>query len=234
MTDTIALDVPADLLLPASGSGPGIVLFQEIFGVTDYIRARAQDLADLGHVVLVPHFYGRLGDPVVEEGGDGLPRAMALLEQLDWSQAVADGAAAVSALRAHPAVDGGVAVLGFCFGGGLAFNVAAVSDPKPDALVSYYGSALPNLLGLAPDVTSPSLHHFGESDSYIPLETVREIERAVSKANDDVTFVTHPGADHAFDNPSPAFHHAEASAAAWGTTAEWLAQHLPPADAPTN
>lgn len=223
----IDLDVPADLLLPASGSGPGIVLFQEIFGVTDYIRSRAQDLADLGYVVLVPHLYARLGDPVVEEGGEGLPSAMALLEELDWQQAVEDGVTAVAALRDHPAVDGGVGVLGFCFGGGMAFNVAAVARPAPEALVSYYGSALPNLLGLAPDVTSPSLHHFGDSDTYLPLATVRDIERAVTEGHDDVTFVVHPGGDHAFDNPSPMFHHAEASAAAWEQTATWLASHLP-------
>jgi len=227
MADDIALEIPADLLLPASGTGPGIVLFQEIFGVTDYIRSRARDLADLGYVVLVPHLYGRLGDPVVEEGGEGLPRAMALLEEVDWQLAVADGVDAVAALRAHPAVEGGVGVLGFCFGGGMAFNVAAVADPKPDALVSYYGSALPGLLGLAPEVTSPSLHHFGDSDAYIPLDTVRDIERAVTEGSDDVTFEVHPGAGHAFDNPSPMFHHAEASAAAWQQTTQWLAEHLP-------
>ncbi|WP_147065722.1 dienelactone hydrolase family protein [Knoellia locipacati] len=227
MADDIALEIPADLLLPASGSGPGIVLFQEIFGVTDYIRSRAQDLADLGYVVLVPHLYGRLGDPVVEEGGEGLPRAMALLEEVDWQLAVADGVDAVAALRAHPAVAGGAGVLGFCFGGGMAFNVAAVADPKPDALVSYYGSALPGLLGLAPEVTSPSLHHFGDSDDYIPLDTVRDIERAVTEGSDDVTFEVHPGAGHAFDNPSPMFHHAQASAAAWQQTTQWLGRHLP-------
>ena len=227
MADDIALEIPADLLLPASGTGPGIVLFQEIFGVTEYIRSRAQDLADLGYVVLVPHLYGRLGDPVVEEGGEGLPRAMGLLEEVDWQLAVADGVDAVAALRAHPAVEGGVGVLGFCFGGGMAFNVAAVADPKPDALVSYYGSALPGLLGLAPEVTSPSLHHFGDSDAYIPLDTVRDIERAVTEGSDDVTFEVHPGAGHAFDNPSPMFHHAEASAAAWQQTTQWLAEHLP-------
>ena len=232
MTD-LSLDVPADLLLPESGTAPGIVLFQEIFGVTAYIRSRAQDLADLGYVVLVPHLYGRLGDPVVEEGGDGLPKAMALLEELDWQQAVEDGVAAVTALREHPAVEGGVGVLGFCFGGGMAFNVAAVTRPAPDALVSYYGSALPGLLGLAPDVTTPSLHHFGDSDAYLPLATVRDIERAVTEGHDDVTVRVHPGADHAFDNPSPMFHHAGASAAAWEQTTRWLAEHLPVSTQPT-
>ena len=58
-------ELPADLYLPEAGTGPGVVLFQEIFGVTDYIRGRAQDLADLGYVVLVPHVYWRVGDEVV-------------------------------------------------------------------------------------------------------------------------------------------------------------------------
>lgn len=231
MTDSTTLhlpgDLPADLLLPDGGTGPGIVLLQEIFGVTAYVRSRAQDLADLGHVVLVPHLYARLGDPVVEEGGEGLPRAMGLLQELDWDQAVRDGVAALEALRSHDSVTGGVGVLGFCLGGGLAFAVAAQADTKPDVLVSYYGSALPDLLGLAPRVGVPSLHHFGEDDSYIPLDTVREIERAVTASNDEVTFETYAGAGHAFDNPSPTFHHPEASRAAWATTTAWLAEHLP-------
>jgi carboxymethylenebutenolidase len=221
--------LPADLFLPAGGTGPGIVLFQEIFGVTGYIRSRAADLAALGYVVLVPHLYWRIGDEVVSEAADGLPRAMELVGRLDWDAAVSDGVAAVAALRAAPEVDGPVGVLGFCFGGGLAFAVAAAAPDgdAPDALVSYYGSALPNLLGLAPRVASPSLHHFGEADDYIPMETVREIEAAVCAGDDDVTFVTHPGAGHAFDNPSPVFHHEGASRDAWATTESWLAERLP-------
>ncbi|PRY54855.1 carboxymethylenebutenolidase [Knoellia remsis] len=226
-SDSPTLDIPADLVLPEAGTGPGIVLFQEIFGVTDYIRSRARDLADLGYAVLVPHFYAHLGDPVVTEDEGGLPRAMALLEEFDWPRGVRDGVGALEALRAHPAVTGGVGLVGFCFGGGLAFNVAAEAELKPDALVSYYGSALPTLLGIAAQVTSPSLHHFGDSDSYISLDTVREIEDAVTENNEDVTFVVYPGADHAFDNPSPTFHHAAASEAAWDETTAWLRENLP-------
>ena len=223
-------EVPADLYLPEAGTGPGVVLFQEIFGVTDYISSRAQDLADLGYVVLVPHLYWRIGDEVVSEAADGLPRAMQLLGRLDWEAAVGDGAAALDALQDHAAVDGPVGVLGFCFGGGLAFNVAAMTGAAgagPDALVSYYGSALPNLLALAPQVGAPSLHHFGLSDDYIPVDTVREIEAAVTAENDDVTFLTYAGAGHAFDNPSPVFHHQGASQEAWAATTAWLGETLP-------
>jgi carboxymethylenebutenolidase len=223
-------EVPADLYLPESGSGPGVVLFQEIFGVTDYIRGRATDLAELGYVVLVPHLYWRIGDEVVSEAADGLPRAMELVGKLDWEAAVGDGAATLDALQDHAAVDGPVGLLGFCFGGGLAFNVSAMTGAAgagPDALVSYYGSALPTLLALAPQVSAPSLHHFGLSDDYIPADTVREIEAAVTADNDDVTFLTYPGAGHAFDNPSPVFHHEGASQEAWAATTAWLGEKLP-------
>ena len=223
-------EVPADLYLPEAGTGPGIVLFQEIFGVTDYIRGRAEDLAELGYVVLLPHLYWRVGDEVVSEAADGLPRALELVGQLDWQAAVGDGAAVLDALQGLPAVDGPVGVLGFCFGGGLAFNVAAVTATAgagPDALVSYYGSAIPNLLDLASQVVAPSLHHFGLADDYIPVDTVRRIEAAVTADNDDVTFLTYAGAGHAFDNPSPVFHHPGASRAAWTATTAWLAEKLP-------
>ena len=232
---TLSVDVergqlPAELLLPPSGRGPGIVVHQEIFGVTNYIRSRAEALAALGYVVLVPHFYWRLGDPVVAEGADGLPEAVALAGRFDWAAGVADGVAALQALRSRDEVDGPVGLLGFCFGGGLAFNVAAAATEAgsaPDALVSYYGSALPNLLDLADRVTCPSLHHFGLDDAYIPQETVQDIEAAVTARNDDVTFLRYAGAGHAFDNPSPVFHHADASAQAWVATEAWLLEHLP-------
>jgi carboxymethylenebutenolidase len=217
-------DMPAHLWLPPSGKGPGLVLLQEIFGVSDYIRARAADVAALGYVVLVPETYWRLdGASVDESREDFLDQGLALVGRLDWDAAVADAVAAVAALREQPEVTGGVGVIGFCLGGGLAFNVAAVAEV--DVLVAYYGSALPNLLGLADRVDVPSLHHFGTDDAYIPLETVHEIRAAV--AGPGVEFHLHAGAGHAFDNPHPVFHHAAASAAAWEQTVDFLGRTLP-------
>lgn len=216
--------MPSHLVMPDAGRGPGIVLFQEIFGVTDYILQRASDLADLGYVVLVPEVYHRLDNADVDESApDFLQQAMGLVERLDWQRAVVDGALAVAWLRDLPEAED-VGVFGFCFGGGLAFAVAASAEP--DALVSYYGSALPGLLDLAPRVTCPSLHHFGDSDAYIPLETVREIEAAVTQ-NPDCRFWIYPGANHAFDNPRPEFHHPAASEQAWVNTTTWLAETMP-------
>ena len=141
--------MPAQLWRPASGSGPGLLLLQEIFGVSGYIRRRAADLAEAGYVVLAPELYWRLDAGPVDESAPGaIEEAMGLAQRLDWATTVTDAVAALGALRARDEVVGGTGVIGFCFGGGLAFNVAAVDTP--DVLVSYYGSALPGLLDLAP------------------------------------------------------------------------------------
>ena len=216
--------MPAAVWTPPGGTGPGVVVLHEIFGVTGYIRARCADLAGLGYVVCAPQLYWRQGAPVIEESApDALADAMALAGRLDWPTAVADAAAALEHVRGMIEVIGKVAVLGFCFGGGLAFAVAA--EARPDALVSYYGSALPSLLDRAAEVTCPSLHHFGLADTFIPPETVRRIEEAVT-VSPHVRFETYPGAGHAFDNPHPPFHHPEASRAAWGNTVRFLADRL--------
>jgi carboxymethylenebutenolidase len=222
--------MPAEAWLPPGETGPGIVVFHEIFGITDYLRRRCADLAELGYVVCAPNFYWRLGiDALPEAGDEALQEAIGASMRVDWPAAVRDGLAALEHVRGMLEVTGRVALLGFCFGGGLAFNVAA--DDAPDALVSYYGTALPRLLDRATDVTAPSLHHFGLADAFFPVDVVGGIQAAVSAAP-DVRFETYEGANHAFDNPLPAFHHPEAARMAWGVTVRFLADVLGGPDRP--
>ena len=226
---TDAGEMPTHLWRPPSGSGPGIVLLQEIFGVSAYIRRRAADLARLGYVVAAPEVFWRLGvtDPVV--GEDALQRGVELVQRLDWQAAVLDTVATVGWLRDRDDVVGGVGVVGFCFGGGLGFNLAAhleaAGDAPVDALVSYYGSALPGLHDTM-SVAAPSLHHFGLADSFIDPLTVRRIEESLT-AQAQTVFVTYPGADHAFDNDDMPWHHPTASAEAWEHTVGFLRERLP-------
>ena len=226
--------MPSHLWLPASGSGPGILLLQEIFGVSPYIERRAQDLADLGYVVVAPEIWWRQGVSRVEEGPEAMETGFGLLQQVDWQAAVDDSLAALEFLRGRDEVTGQVGLVGFCFGGGLAFDVA--SRTEVDALVSYYGSALPDLLGVVeadPRVTvvgpeavsAPSLHQFGMTDQFLTRPVVEQIQ-ALLEPLPNVTWFGYETADHAFDNPDFFLHDADASQLAWRRTSDWLAEHL--------
>src|SRR5436190_13369957 len=89
--DTPDGQLPAQLWVPPAGSGPGLVLVQEIFGVSEYIQKRGSDLAELGYVVLAPELYWRLDDATLDESRDDvMQQAMALAGRTEWDSAVAD------------------------------------------------------------------------------------------------------------------------------------------------
>ena len=219
--------MPAYLAMPASGRGPGIVVLQEIFGITDYLKRRARDLAELGYVALLPDLYWRIGSGVVlaEDTQEGLQQAFGYLQRLDEPQAVDDAVAALEHLRAMPQTGGKAGVLGFCMGGRLAYGVGVASDP--DVVVSYYGSGIGSQLQDASKVECPVVFHFGEADAYLPVEEAERIRETFS-GRPGTEVHMHAGAGHAFDNPSPLFHHAEASREAWPQTVAFLERHLPP------
>ncbi len=219
-------ELPVRRWLPEAGTGPGVVVVQEIFGLSPYILDRCAGLAEAGYVVYAPDLYWRLPSPPEfdETSPEWVAQGVAASSGLDRATTAADTSATLDALRGAPEVTGPVAFVGFCFGGGVAFEVSATNPP--DALVAYYGSSLPHLLHLAPRVTCPSLHHFGTADAWIPMDVVTQIRDAVTAGRDDVEFELYDGANHAFDNPHPLFHHAEASAVAWERTLAFLARHL--------
>ena len=123
MTPATAVTVPTDAgampavrWLPPSGTGPGLLLLQEIFGVSDYIRRRGADLAAAGYVVLAPELYWRLDPTPIDESSPGaIEQAMNRAQQLDWAAAVADSRGALENLAADDVVIGRPGVIGFCF-----------------------------------------------------------------------------------------------------------------------
>src|SRR6202167_4846723 len=114
------------LAVPASGSGPGILLLQEIFGVNASMREVAEHYAEEGYVVLVPDLFWRM-EPGVELGYTeaDFGRAMGYYQRFDANQSIKDAADALKVLRARPECVGKVGALGFCLGGKLAYLVAA-------------------------------------------------------------------------------------------------------------
>jgi carboxymethylenebutenolidase len=215
--------------LPEGGRGPAILLIQEIFGVGPYIRAVAGDLAALGYVVAAPDLFWRVRPGfVAKPGKEGLEEAMDTASRFDPGTGVADLEAAHDHLAALPEVSGGVGALGFCLGGSLGYALAART--KLTAVVSFYGSNVPETLDLLDDITCPLQFHFGGADPYIPREQVAAVERAVADRPNVEIHVQEDGG-HAFHNrTSPMFHQPEPAARAWGLTEEFLARHLPVQD----
>lgn len=216
--------------VPDAGRGPGVLLLQEIFGVGDFLRAKAADLAALGYVVLCPDVFWRTEPRVAHAHDDaGLEAAFASLTR--WSQEVDDATAIGDLLSAFEHLRGleevearAVGVMGYCLGGRLAFEVAVAG--QPDAAVCYYGSGIGGRLGEAASITCPVLLHYGSDDPYIPADEVDAVRRAFAD-RDDVQVHVHEGAGHAFENAeSEAFHHAAASAQSWRITTAWLAEVL--------
>jgi carboxymethylenebutenolidase len=116
-------EFPGHVALPESGSGPGMVVIQEIFGVNDYIKGACERLANLGYVALAPDLYWRLGPGIAidEKGPGGLDTAYGLVGRLDFAKASDDAITALEHLGGLPEVTGGNAgIVGFCLGGGVA------------------------------------------------------------------------------------------------------------------
>ena len=121
------------VVTPDAGSGPGILLLQEIFGVNDFLLGKAADLADLGYVVGCPDVFWRVEPNVsLPHDEESLGRAFGYMERfgaIDMQVTVTDLLAAFDAVRNLPEVDGGVAAMGYCLGGRLAYEVAVAGDP---------------------------------------------------------------------------------------------------------
>lgn len=210
---------------PASGTGPGILLLHEVFGVGEYIEAVADRLTSAGYVVAAPDMFWRvaLGWRAAHDD-QGLAASMDVVGRLDTARAGSDCVAALAHLAALPEVIGAPAVIGFCLGGTLAWSVAATGEPS--CCVSYYGSRVPAMLAMAEQIDCPVLLHFGSRDPYIPGEDIEAVSAAIAGKENLTLNVEIAG--HAFDNSfAPAFYDEAAARAAWSKTMAFLGSHLP-------
>lgn len=213
MTDYI--DVPAAeggsfqayRALPEAGSGPVIVLLQEIFGVNAHIREAADFYAAEGYVVLAPDLFRQFA-PGIELGYDEAGRAKAFeyYGTFDIDKALADITATVRHARALPEArsEGGrkqVAALGFCLGGTLAYLAAARAGV--DAAVAYYGVGIEKSLDLADTITCPMVLHFGGLDHFTPPAAIEAVRARLTGRPEveipEVQIYVYPEAGHAFN-----------------------------------
>ena len=190
-----------------------LVIVQEIFGVNSHIRAVCDDLAKEGYVAVAPALFDR-AERGVELGyqPDDVTRGRAIREKVTLDQALADVEAAAKA------VAGPIGVIGYCWGGTVAW-IAATRSRTFAAAVSYYGGGVPDLGEEQPNC--PVLLHFGEQDHAIPLEGVERLK----SLHPDLPVHIYP-AGHGFNCDQRASYHAESARLARERTLAFLREHL--------
>jgi carboxymethylenebutenolidase len=200
---------------PAGAPKGGIVVLQEIFGVNRHIRSVADGFAAAGYLAVAPALFDR-AEPGIELGYDAssFPKGMGLRQAASIPESLADIAAAV-----RIAAEGGkVGVVGYCWGGLLAF-LAAAHVPGIAAAVGYYGGTIAKHLADGPQ--APTILHFGEFDTHIP---VTEID-AIRAAFPEMPVYTYP-ADHGFNCDERASYDKSSADLALERTLSFFETHL--------
>ncbi|GHJ38695.1 dienelactone hydrolase family protein [Streptomyces sp. TS71-3] len=207
------------LVRPPDGSGPGVIVIQEWWGLDDHIADVTERLAREGFVALAPDLYGGRVAHDAEQAGR-------LMRELPVGHAVHLLSGAVDHLLSLPEVTSStVGAVGFCMGGGFVLYLAA-AEPRVSAAVPFYGviqGDLPDFSGLRAQV----LGHYGERDGSIPAERLDELHRAITEQagiEPDLRF--YPGAGHAFFNDQRPSHHRDSAQRAWVATIPFLHRQL--------
>lgn len=195
----------------------GIVVLQEIFGVTGNIRAVCDRLAGNGYRALAPALFDREArDLVLPYSNDGSVRGRASREAIGWTHALADTAAAAKELSST----GKVAVFGFCWGGTIAWMAAARLEQPIDAAVCYYPTQILPFAAESP--RCPVLMHFGERDPFAPLSTIGTLR---ANHGSRVEIQVYP-AGHGFDCNDRADYHRPSADRARERTLAFLAREI--------
>ncbi len=194
----------------------GLVVVQEIFGVNAHIRRVTDGWAKDGFLVVAPALFDRI-EPNVELGYEGanMQRAMSFIPRLNMENSLLDVRAAVDYVA--KATGKKVGVVGFCFGGTLAW-LAATRMPV-QAAVGYYGGRIGQYAEEQPHC--PVMLHFGRQDAHIPPEDVEKVHRAHLEVE-----IHWYEAGHGFNCDARASYNAEAAASARDRSLRFLKEHL--------
>lgn len=208
-----------------TGTAPGLIVIQEIFGVNENIRRLCDEFAAAGYVALAPDLFWRQEpgvqlDSTTQEGWD---RAFAFYRGFSETKGTEDLIAALAWLRDQPRVGDKVGAVGWCLGGKLAYLMATRSDS--DATVGYYGVGIEGSVGEAGAITKPLLLHIAEKDGFCPPEAQIKIRDGLAPIT-HVTIHTYAGVDHAFARKGGDHYDAAAATLADQRTADFLAANL--------
>jgi carboxymethylenebutenolidase len=210
---------------PPGGTGPGLVLIQEIFGVNQNMRQIADGLAAKGFVVYVPDLFWRF-EPRIELNADVEAEfnvALSYYQQYSEDQGIADLQASVAALRNDQDCNGKVGTQGYCLGGKLAYLMATRSDA--DANVGYYGVGIEAALGEAGNIGKPLMLHIAEEDGFVPKDAQAQVHTGLDRIG-SVTIHDYAGEDHGFARETGHAYSAAAAELANQRSADFLTANL--------
>lgn len=214
-----------------TGKTPGVMVFQEAFGVTGHIRDVTSRIAREGFTAVAPELFHRTAAPGTELNYNNFPAVMPHMQALTTESLAADVTAAFDWLRKDSQTDGTrIGCVGFCLGGRTSF-IACATVPLQGA-VSFYGGAIgpneryPSLLHLAPKMHAPILFFWGGLDQHIPPTQTRAIEDALDQAGKPYVNVRISFANHAFFRDGGTNYNAQAAGLAWGLKKEFLEQNV--------
>jgi carboxymethylenebutenolidase len=202
----------------AQPDGPprgGIVVVQEIFGVNSHIRAVADGFAADGYRVIAPALFGRI-ERNVDLGYDAgsVAAGRELKGRMDWDSPLLDIQAAIGALSGLK-----TGVIGYCWGGSLAWLAATRLDGIA-AAVCYYGGQINDFRDES--AKCPVLMHFGSEDASIPMDAIE----AIRTAQPDIPIHVYEGAGHGFNCDHRASYEEACSTLARQRTMEFLAGNI--------
>ncbi|HZA17390.1 MAG TPA: dienelactone hydrolase family protein [Pseudonocardiaceae bacterium] len=209
------------LSLPESGSGPGVVVIQEWWGLTNHIADVADRLAAEGFVALAPDLFGGATAHDADE-------ATKLMQELPVQRAARDLSGAVDYLLGHDAVTSStIGAVGFCMGGGFVLVLAAQQGDKIGAAVPFYGvlgEQYPNFERLSARV----LGHFGDQDEMQSIDQVRELAATIERQSGRKPDFRFYPAGHAFFNDQNLLgtYDPDQAAKAWDATVSFLREQL--------
>ena len=197
---------------PQDARRGGLLLIQEIFGVTDHIRELCEGFAEEGYEVIAPAFYDRL-EPrfAADYSQPAIQKGVRYSTETPWDQVAGDAQAAIDAL-AEP-----VFVTGFCWGGAATW-LAACRCEGLSAAAGYYGRRISELNDETPK--APIILHFGKTDASIPPERIEEI----AERHPDVPIYLYD-AGHGFVSDRRSDYDADSARLARLRTLAWFANH---------
>lgn len=208
---------------PASGTGPGLVVIQEIFGVNQVMREITDAFAADGFVAVCPDIFWRQepGIQLTDKTEAEWERAFELFNGFDLDQGMDDLDATVEHVRGLEGCTGKVGSVGFCLGGRLAFLTATRTGV--DAAVGYYGVMLDQHTDEA--LQAPVLLHVATEDSFVPKETQKAMHDALD-GDPKATLHDYEGNEHAFARHGGEHYDEKAAEKARRRTLDFFKEHL--------